>query len=110
VHRICLKLNGDTVCVPIPVLLVGLKPGPDPDPGPLREIVDGWITADGAAPSAWKSDLPVLATVAALAEIAESPQVTDALAEVSRFYLDRIAARLPEGISLELEETAAAKS
>ena len=37
-HEICFEINGQKICVPIPILLVRWKPEPDPDP--WREILD----------------------------------------------------------------------
>jgi hypothetical protein len=106
VQKVCFKLNGDTVCVPVPVLLGAVKPLPDPDLGPLREIMETWIDPEGPTPR-WKMDLPILATIAALAELAESPALAEALNDVSRFYTDKFAAQLPEGMTVEIEEVAA---
>jgi hypothetical protein len=106
VRKVCFKLNGDTVCVPIPVLLATVKPFPDPDLAPLRELIDSWIVPEGPTPR-WKTDLPILATVAALADLAESPALAEALNDVSRFYTDKFAAQLPEGMTVEIQEVAA---
>jgi hypothetical protein len=109
VHRVCFKLDGDTVRVPIPMLLGARGPLTEPDLAPLREIIDNWILPDGPTPR-WKIDLPILATIAALAELAENPALAEALADVSRFYTDKFAAQLPEGMTVEIAEAARVES
>jgi hypothetical protein len=106
VQRICFTLNGDTVCVPVPVLLAASNPLSDPDLAPLREIVDSWIVPEGPTPR-WKTDLPILATIAALAELAESPALGEALRDVAHFYIDKFADQLPDGVTVEIGEVAA---
>ena len=108
-HQICFKVNGEVICIPIPVLIGPFKPIPDPDPGPIREIIENWIETRGPTPGPWKTDLPIIATVEALAELAESRELTEALTDITRTYADKIGDQLPEGATLEIHEVAAAR-
>jgi hypothetical protein len=109
-NQICFTVDGQEVCVPIPVLLaVKPIPIPDPDPGPIREIIEHWIEVSGPTPDPWKTDLPIIATVAALGELSEDRALAGALTDIARSYADRIAADLPEGARIEIQEVVAAK-
>ena len=102
-HEICFEINGQKICIPIPVLLIEWKPIPDPDPDPWRVILDNWIDVGRPTPDPWK-ELPIVATVAALAEIAPSKDLEHALHDVVHAQMDRLANQLPDGASLELSK------
>jgi hypothetical protein len=109
-NQICFTVDGQEICIPIPVLLaIKPIPIPDPDPGPIRELIDHWVEVSGPTPDPWKADLPIIATVAALAELSEDRALSDALTDVTRFYADKIADRLPEGARIEIQEVVTAK-
>lgn len=108
-NEICFKVDGEIICVPIPVLIGPFKPIPDPDPGPIREIIDNWIDTHGPTPNPWKTDLPIIATVAALAELSEGRELTEALIDITHTYVDKIGEQLPEGATLEIQEVVAAR-
>lgn len=101
-QEICFEINGKWTCFPIPVLLAHWRPLPDPDPGPLRAILDNWVDVRGPTPNPWKGDLPIIATVEALAHLAQSHELKDALQEVVQVQTDKIAGQLPEGATLDM--------
>ena len=87
-NQLCFTIDFQEICIPIPDLL-SANPAP-------RELIDGWIrTAPVGEP--WKTDLPIVATAAALAELAEDRTLSEALADVARFYADKMAGQIPDG-------------
>lgn len=108
-HEICFKVDGEIICIPIPVLIGPFKAFPDPDPGPYARFIDSWIDTHGPTPHPWKTDLPIIATVAVLAELAENRELAESLTEVTRNYADKIGEQLPEGATLEIHEVAAVR-
>ena len=103
-HEICFPLpNGQQICIPIPVLLIEWKPIPDPDPDPWRVILDNWIDVGRPDPDPWR-ELPIVATVAALADIAPTKDLEQALRDVVQVQMDRLAEQLPDEASLEFSK------
>lgn len=50
-NQICFTVDGQEICIPIPVLLaINPIPIPDPDPGPIRELIDHWVEVSGPTP------------------------------------------------------------
>jgi hypothetical protein len=100
-NQICFTIDFQEMCVPIPALLAA-TPGP-------REIIDEWMEILGPAQNSWKTDLPIVATAAALADLAEDRALAESLADVARFYADKLATQLPEGARVEIQEVVAAR-
>lgn len=100
-NQLCFTIDFQEICVPVPNLLVE-SPGP-------RETIDGWIRTNGPGPDGWKTDLPIVATAAALADLADDPTLAEALSDVARFYADKMAGHVPEGARIEIHEVVAAR-
>jgi hypothetical protein len=99
--QICFTIDFQEICIPIPSLL-STSPVP-------RELIDGWIQTNGPSPDPWRTDLPIVATAAALADLAEDRTLAEALSDVARFYADKMAGQIPEGARVEIHEVLAAR-
>jgi hypothetical protein len=99
-NQLCFTIDFQEICIPVPTLLA-TQPAP-------RELIDSWIGAEPVTDT-WRTDLPIVATAAALADLAEDRTLAEALSDVARFYADKMASRVPAGARVEIHEVVAAR-
>ena len=98
-NQLCFTIDFQEICIPVPTLLAE----------DARGRIETWLRTNGPPPDPWRTDLPIVATAAALADVAEDPTLGEALADVARFYADKMAGQIPEGARIEIHDVVAAR-
>lgn len=103
-YRICFTIGGKTYCISIPVLMWQWPWPPNGDPW---KRVGDWVTHAEPGLIPWAVNLPILATVATLAEHAQG-ELKGQLHQVVKAATAEIQRQLPEGAKLQSSAARAA--
>ncbi len=101
--KLCFSLGGRVYCITIPVLMWPWPWPPNGNGDPWKHIGD-WLGGD-PSPQPWQVNLPIVATVAVLAQHAHG-DLRGHLQRAVETEMAAIKAQLPEGASLQFAERA----